>query len=542
VVPFVNIASFIGFTALVIAISYLKTRKDAMSGSEAYFLAGRSLGFWVIAGSLMLTNLSTEHLIGLNGDAFNHTFAVTAWETTAALAMVLTALYFLPRYLKSGFTTIPQYLAARYDERTRTIAVVLFLVSYVLAILPVVLLFGATGMESLFDVSKTFGITEKEAIWLMVWGVGTLGSLYAIFGGLKAVAISDTVNGVGFLVAGLLIPFLALRLVGEGSFLSGFQEVYTEEHAKFDITGDEPGSFLPFGVLFTGMIVNQIFFWCTNQSIIQRTLGARSLAEGQKGVLLAAFFKLLGPIIIVFPGIIAFHLFKDQLSSEEYLMAYPMLVKAVLPPVLVGFFAAVMVGAVLSTFNSVLNSSATLFSEDLYHAIINKNASGRQIVLSGRICSIVLALGAMVTAPLIDTAGSLYNYLQKINATFFGPMLAVLLLGFFTRRVSALAAKIGLVAGPILFYLLVFVFGDAIQGLLEQTLGLSEEVHFLHFLALVFVLTALLMLAISRFRPAEREYVPEFSHAVDITPWKHASLCGLLISFAVVLFYVLMAQ
>ena len=125
--------------------------------------------------------------------------------------------------------------------------------------------------------------------------MGPLGSLYAIKSGLKPVAVSDTVNGVGFLVAGLLIPFLALRLVGEGSVVSGFQEVYTEEHAKFDITGDEPGSFLPFGVLFTGMVVNQIFFWCTNQSIIQRTLGARSLAEGQKGVLLAAFFKLLGP-------------------------------------------------------------------------------------------------------------------------------------------------------------------------------------------------------------------------------------------------------
>jgi len=541
-VTFINIASFIGFTSLVVIISYLKTRKDDMSGSDAYFLAGRSLSFWVIAGSLMLTNLSTEHLIGLNGDAFNHTFAVTAWETTAALAMVLTALYFLPRYLKSGFTTIPQYLAARYDTHTRTIAVVLFLVSYVLAILPVVLRFGATGLESLFNVSETFGISEQQAIWLIVWGVGTLGSLYAIFGGLKAVAISDTVNGVGFLIAGLLIPFLALRLVGEGSVVAGLQEVYTEEHAKFDITGNEPGSFLPIGVLFTGMIVNQIFFWCTNQSIVQRTLGAKSLAEGQKGVLLAAFFKLLGPLIIVLPGIIAFHMFKGQLSSEQYLMAYPMLVKTVLPPVLVGFFAAVMVGDVLSTFNSVLNSSATLFSEDLYHAIIHKNASGRQIVLSGRICSIVLALSAMVMAPLLDTSGSLYNYLQKINATFFGPMLAVLLLGFFTKRVSALAAKIGLVAGPILFYLLVFAFGDTIQSLLKQTFGVTDGIHFLHFLATVFVLTVLLMLVISKFRPAKETYVQEYTHDVDITPWKHARLIAFIISLAAVLFYVLMAQ
>jgi SSS family solute:Na+ symporter len=541
-VTVINVASFVGFTALVVIISYLKTRKDAMNNSEAYFLAGRSLSFWVIAGSLMLTNLSTEHLIGLNGDAFNHTFAVTAWETTAALAMVLTALYFLPRYLKSGFTTIPQYLAVRYDNQTRTIAVVLFLISYVLAILPVVLRFGATGLESLFSVSRTFGVSENQATWLIVWGVGTLGSLYAIFGGLKAVAISDTVNGVGFVVASLLIPFLALRLVGEGNLFAGLQEVYTEEYAKFDITGDEPGSFLPFGVLFTGMIVNQIFFWCTNQSIIQRTLGAKSLAQGQKGVFLAAFFKLLDPLVIVFPGIIAFHMFKDRLSSEQYLMAYPMLVKTVLPPVLVGFFAAVMVGAVLSTFNSVLNSSATLFSEDFYHAIINKNASGRQIVLSGRVCSIVLAVSSMVMAPLIDTSGSLYNYLQKINATFFGPMLAVLLLGFFTRRVSALAAKIGLVAGPILFYLLVFAFGDSVQGLLMRTFGLRHQVHFLHFLAIVFVLTALLMLAVSKFKPAKEIYVQKYTHVVDITPWKYAKPIAFLLSLAAILIYVLMAQ
>jgi len=538
----INAISFVGFTGAVVAVSWWKTRRDRMDTSDAYFLAGRSLTAWVIAGSLLLTNLSTEHLIGLNGDAFNHTIAVTAWETTAAIAVVLMALFFLPRYLKSGFTTIPQYLAARYDNHTRVIAAALFLVSYVLAILPVVLLFGATGMESLFNISKTFGITEKQAIWLVVWGVGTLGSLYAIFGGLKAIAISDTVNGVGFLIAGLMIPVLALKMVGDGSVFEGAREVYTQESHKFDVTGNEPGSFLPFGVLFTGMIVNQVFFWCTNQSIIQRTLGAKSLAEGQKGVLLCAVFKMLGPLIIVFPGVIAYHMFKDQLGPDQYLMAYPTLVKTVLPPVLVGFFAAVMVGAVLSTFNSVLNSSATLFSESIYQVIFNKHATGRQVVLSGRLCSVVLAISSMFMAPLIDTSGSLYNYLQKINATFFGPMLAVILLGLLTRRVSALAAKVGLILGPILFYLLVFMFGDSIQTAIKGTFGLEHDIHFLHFLAFVFVLTTLLMLAISKFKPAEKVYVQPYTRDVDITPWKHAKLAGGAITAAVILFYVMLAQ
>ncbi len=190
-----------------------------------------------------------------------------------------------------------------------------------------------------------------------------MGSLYAIFGGLKAVAISDTVNGIGFLAAGLLVPFLALVAIGDGSAWASLAEVYAADRPKFDITGDEPGSFLPMGVLFSGLIVVQVFAWCTNQEKVQRALGAKSLAEGQKGVLLGALFKLLGPFVVGLPGVLAYHMFKDTLGPDDYVLAYPTLVKAVLPPALIGLFAAVMVGAILSTFNSVLNSSATLFSQ-----------------------------------------------------------------------------------------------------------------------------------------------------------------------------------
>jgi len=538
------VASFFAFTATVAAISWWVTRKDRMDSSEAYFLAGRSLTAWVIAGSLMLTNLSTEHLIGLNADAFNHTIAVMAWETTAALAMVLAALYFLPKYLKIGLTTIPEFLARRFDNQTRVIATTLFLFSYAIAILPVVLLFGAEGLESLFEVSASLGIGAAQAKWLMVWGIGVLGSMYAIFGGLKAVAISDTINGVGFLIAGLLVPFLALSMVGDGSVLAGFDIVYTEENEKFDVTGDEPGSFLPFGVLFTGMIVNQIFFWCTNQSIIQRALGAKNLKEAQKGVLIAATFKLLGPIAIVLPGVIAYHMFKDTLSSDQYLQAYPMLVRTVLPTVLTGFFAAVMVGAVLSTFNSVLNSAATLFSEGIYRTTINKTSTGRNQVRIGRLVSTVLAIAAMLVAPTIDTSGSLYIYLQQINATFFGPMLAVILCGMMTGFVNAKAAKIALIVGPLLFYLLNFVFGDAYQGFMMNLFGLSEPLHFLHTLAVVFVITLALLVGISATGGSTRTATAEVGDVsiVDMTPWRFSRIAGALISIATIACYVALAQ
>ncbi|KCZ90544.1 transporter [Hyphomonas hirschiana VP5] len=539
---FLTVSTFLFFTALVALISYLATRRHRMDSSDAYFLGGRSLTAWIIAGSLMLTNLSTEHLIGLNGDAFNHTFAVTAWETTAAIAMVVMALFFLPRYLKSGFATIPQFLAERYDGQTRTIATLIFLFSYVVAILPVVLLFGATGIDSLFDISEQTGLSPDLVKWMLVWGIGALGSIYAVFGGLRAVAISDTVNGIGFLIAALLIPALALWMIGDGNPMAGLETVYTAEKPKFDVTGDEPGSFLPFSVLFTGMIVNQIFFWCTNQSIVQRALGAKNLKEGQKGVLIAAGFKLLGPAVVVLPGIIAFYLFKDDLSKDQYLQAYPMLVKAVLPDWLVGFFAAVMVGAVLSTFNSVLNSSATLFSEGIYKSIFNKEASGERIVLSGRVCSVVLALAAMIAAPLIDTSGSLHNYLQKINATFFGPMLAVILLGFFTRRVPALAAKVVLIGGPVLFFLLVFAFEGPVQAFLRDLFRTPYDIHFLHLLALIFSVSVIFMLVVGLVSPAQKIYKAEYTHDVDITPWRHAKVVGSVIIVLTIGFYALMAQ
>jgi SSS family solute:Na+ symporter len=534
---------FVGFTLGVALVTWLATRHHRVTATpEGYFLGGRSLGAWVIAGSLLLTNLSTEHLIGLNGDAFQHTIAVTAWETTAALAMVLTALVFLPRYLRAGLTTIPDFLEARFDRSTRVIMSLLFLMSYAIAILPVVLLFGASGLENLFDVSASLGISVSDARWLLVWGVGTLGSLYAIFGGLRAVAISDTLNAAGFFFGGLLVTFLALAAVGDGNVLTGLQNVYTEEQDKFDITGNEPGSFLPFGVLFTGMIVNQVFFWCVNQSILQRALGAKNLAEGQKGVLVAAFFKLFAPVIIVLPGVIAWHMFKDTMAPSDYLLAYPSLVKAVLPAGAAGLFAAVMVGAVLSTFNSVLNSAATLFSLGVYQGAVNRKAEGRQLVVAGRACSIVLAIAAMLAAPSIDTSGSLYNYLQQINATFFGPMLAVILAALFTRRTSAAAAKTALIAGPIAFYLINFAFFDEIQAMLMNYFGAEEPVHFLHFLAFVFVLTVVLMIIVSRLRPSAWAPPAIVDGRLDLKPWRHAYVASAVVVICTLAFYIALAQ
>ena len=290
------------------------------------------------------------------------------------------------------------------------------------------------------------------------------------------------------------------------------------------------------------MVVNQIFFWCAGQQILQRGLGAKNLKEGQKGMLIAACFKLLGPLVIVLPGVIAYHMFKDTLGPEDYMLAYPTLVKAVLPDWLGGFFAAVMVGAVLSTFNSVLNSSATLFCRDIYGAVIRPDASQRQFVVAGRTCSVVLAIGAMLIAPMLDTSGSLYNYLQRINATVFGPMLAVILLGMLLPKVSAFSAKASLVGGPVLFFLLVFTFDGPVQAFLQGLFGTADEIHFLHFLGLVFVIVVAFMLAASRFWPAQGRHQDPDVARVDMTPWKYAKAVGGFVCFSTIACYVLLAQ
>ena len=212
----------------------------------------------------------------------------------------------------------------------------------------------------------------QQAVWVCVFGIGIIGSIYAIFGGLKAVAVSDTINGIGLLVGGLIIPYCGLSIIGDGNIFEGFAALKQLNPEKFNAIG-QPSDSVPFSTIFTGMLLVNMFYWCTNQVIVQRVLAARNLKEGQKGVLLAGAIKLLSPTIAVLPGIIAFHLYGDIIEKND--LAYPVLVKKVLPAPLVGFFAAVLVGAILSSFNSTLNSASTLFSIGIYKKDIRPNAS-----------------------------------------------------------------------------------------------------------------------------------------------------------------------
>jgi SSS family solute:Na+ symporter len=397
----VGILSFVGFTLLVAIVSYMATRKTNENTSDGYFLGGRSLTAGVIAGSVLLTNLSTEQIVGLNGQAFSEGILVMAWETLAALAIVVTALFLLPRYLKGGLTTVPQFLEKRFDKGTKTIVSALFLSGYMIIFLPIVLYSGALAISTMFDIPGMLNVSGTTALWLTVWGIGIIGSIYAIFGGLKAVAVSDTINAVGLLIGGLLIPIFGLMAIGDGGIINGLETLVDANSEKFNSIGG-PEASVPFTTIFTGLMLVQLFYWGTNQAIIQRALAAKNLREGQKGLMLAAFIKILGPIIVVLPGIIAWHMFQGDLENAD--QAYPALVNAVLPPVLTGFFAAVLFGAILSSFNSALNSSVTLFGIDIYKEYFDKEASEAKVVKKGKLFGIFLAVGAMLIAPFIANA------------------------------------------------------------------------------------------------------------------------------------------
>ena len=588
--------SFLLFTGLVAALTWVLTHKDDHATSEGFFLAGRRLGGVVIAGSLLLTNLSAEQLVGLNGNAFSAGLHVMVWEVLTVVCMVLMAWFFLPRYLRSGITTVPQFLEERFGPSTRMLTTLIFLAAYAVILLPIILYAGATGLKEMIDVAGLTGIeAENATLWLTVWVIGLIGSCYALFGGLRTVAVSDTLNGVGLLVGGLLITYFGLAALGDGAgAMAGLDTIRTDQADRLNSIGG-PDASVPFWTMFTGVFLIMTFYWCTNQQIIQRTFAARDLAEGQKGVFLCGALKLLGPIYLVLPGLIAYQLFtSDGVAHIAGDKSYGALVFHVLPKYLVGFFAAVVVGAILSSFNSALNSTTTLFSLGLYKAHFRPDASEKQVVASGKWFGWVIAVIAMVGAPLLAQTKSIFEYLQTMNAIYFIPLLAVVVVGMLTKRVTAFAANTGIVAGLVLLLAGYFVpighqttteeklipLADA-QAQIDQgveyeriespptlaekqiaekqgktaeptvfvkiqskgggTMHLAGDfMHTFHYVALVFVFIVALMLAIGAVAPRPEPWVHEDAKAVDLTPWKlsvPAGIALLVIVFAIYAYF-----
>jgi SSS family solute:Na+ symporter len=519
--------TFIAFTAFVAFYAWYKLRKEKLDTSDGYFLGGRSLTGVVIAGSMLLTNISTEHLIGMNGSSYKNGFIIIGWEVTSALALVVAAMYFIPKYLKLGLTTIPEYLEKRFDGLTRSLVALFLVVSFVVTLLPIVLYTGAINLESIFNISEVLGVSKSEGLWITVVAIGVIGSMYAIFGGLKAVAVSDTINGYGLLIGGVLVPVIALGSIGDGNPLTGLVKVFEHAPKKFNVIGAKD-SVMPFGVLFTGLIINQLYFWGMNQTIIQRALGAKNLVEAQKGLLFTGVLKILVPIIIILPGVIGFYYFGDSMyDNQDHI--YPALIKKVLPLGLAGFFAAVVMGAVLSTFNSVLNSAATIFSIDVYKRLIKKDVQEKRLVWIGRSVSSVLAIFAIFAAPMVANApDGLYQLLQQLNGIFFIPIASIMLAGFFMEKISAVGAKAALIFGLVYYIVTTFI--------------LKVDIHFIHNWGIEFVLNVIIMFAVSYFYPRKNYGIRTAPIKMEMIHWKYARHLSAVLVVVTILIYILLGQ
>jgi len=485
-------------------------------------MGGRSLTSFTIASTIIMTNLSTEQIVGQNGQSYTAGMEVMAWEVTAAVAIVLLALVFLPKYFQYGVDTISDFIEMRFDTFTKRLVSLLFIFTYVVSFLPVVLYSGALVFNKIFDISNLLNVSDMTAIILISSFIGIAGILYLFIGGLSLSAHSDSIYGIGLIIAGLALPILGLILLGDGQLLHGFDKIIKQTPEKLNSIGSIDSDIVPWPTLFFGMFFNNLFFFCTNQMIVQKALAGKNLKEAQKGTLYVGVFKVLSGIFLVFPGVLAFNLIGGNLSNPDN--AYPMLVSEVLPQWAYGLFGAVIFGAILSSFVGSLNSTATLFSLDFYKSVINKNASNKQVSQVGRLITVSVGIIVVIIAPMISLfPQGLYAVVQEFNGVYNMPLLILVLVGFFVKKTSRLGAKV--------------MFGSHIIMYALSKILLSDF-HYLYVLSILFFIDLIIISLFNKYQPSNVFDFKVNYAKVDITPWKYRYILGSLIVLVVILSYI----
>ena len=517
-----TVLSFLIVTALVAYISWLRTKNDDLTTSKGYFLAGRGLSGIVIGCSMVLTSLSTEQLIGVNANSYQNNFSIIAWTVPTVIPLCFLALYMLPKYLRNGYTTIPEFFENRFDRQTRLIMSGLFLVFYLLIVIPTALYTGAIAFNKIFNLETIFGLSYAQAIVYTVIAIGVVGAIYAIFGGLKAVAVSDTINAVILVIGALLVPVFALLYLGNGSISEGLNIITTTHVEKWNAIGSSTDS-TPWPTIFTGIMVVHFFYWTTNQAIVQRCLGAKDLASGQKGILIAALFLLTLPIILNLPGLLSFHILGEGLNPID--TSYPLLVNKVMPTALQGFFIAALFGAILSTFNSFLNSAATIYCKDLLPSISKKQRTDQELIVYAKKVSTIMAIVTMIIGPLLMFGTDGIFLITKRFAGFVNiPIVALFAVGLFNKTVSGLAARIALLVHVVLYFSIVWVF--------------NVKINFVYVMGGLFVFDVVFMLILGLFLKRE-PYVENTINKgdVDLTNWKYIKVTSVSLILGLIALY-----
>lgn len=431
----IDIVVFLGYLCLMIGFGIYLSRRGKHETSADYFLASKALPWWAVGGSLIASNISAEQFIGMSGSGYVVGMAIAAYELMAALTLVIVAKYFLPIFLKKGIYTMPQFLEMRYDRRVRIGLAVFWVLLFVFVNITSVLYLGGLALTNIMGIPM---------IWAII-ALALYAATFSIFGGLKAVVWTDVIQVVVLIFGGLLASILVLNALG-GGFFGGLQTLVERAPEKFDMilekSNPEYINLPGISVLIGGMWIANIYYWGTNQYIIQRALAAKNLEEAQMGTVFAAFIKILLPLIVVIPGIAAFVLGAEISKPDE---AYPWVLNNYVTVGFKGLAFAALIAAIGSSLSSIVNSASTIFTLDIYKTLILKEeetspASEKQLVRVGKIASAIALLLGILIAPLLGNLEQAFQFIQEYTGFISPGIVAVFLFGFFWKKTSANAA------------------------------------------------------------------------------------------------------
>ena len=475
----VDFVVFSLYAIIILSIGlYVSRSKDGKAKSaEDYFLAGKSLPWWAIGASLIAANISAEQFIGMSGSGFALGLAIASYEWMAAITLLVVAKYFLPIFIEKKLYTIPEFIEKRFSSNLKTILAMFWIALFVFVNLTTVLFLGGKALDTII------GSGDGSILINSIIGLALFAAAYSLWGGLAAVAWTDVVQVVLLIIGGLLMTYFALSNVTEsGNFIDGISHVYNTAPERFSMILSKGEIITPNGrdawwdlpglaVLIGGMWVANLYYWGFNQYIIQRTLAAKNLREGQKGIVFAAFLKLIIPVIVVLPGIIAYvmnldpstgSLNIDLLGAEGFLgnsgniandNAAPWLIKNFVPVGLKGLILAALAAAIVSSLASMVNSTSTIFTMDIYKSLINKKANDIKMVQVGRLTGLIALITATIIAPQLGSLGQVFQFIQEYTGVVSPGILAVFLMGLFYKKATNNASIWGVILSiPIAMY------------------------------------------------------------------------------------------
>ena len=467
-------AIFGAYALLILSVGLWvsRTKKGEKKSAEDYFLAGKTLPFWAIGASLIAANISAEQFIGMSGSGFAVGLAIASYEWMAAITLIVVAKFFLPVFIKQGLFTIPEFIENRFNTNLKTILAVFWVALFIFVNLTSVLFLGAKALDTIL------GSGDGSSMMYYIVGLACFAAAYSIWGGLAAVAWTDVIQVVLLVIGGFITTLIALNHVTpDGGIFAGLDHVYTSAGEKFNmiLKKDNPEFMnLPgITVLIGGMWVANLYYWGFNQYIIQRALAAKSLREAQKGLVFAAFLKIILPIFVVIPGIIAFVMFTQPAGtavieglqadflrpdgSINYDISYPWLIKTFIPTGIKGLVVAALTAAIVSSLASMLNSTATIFTMDIFKPYLSKKTDGSDLVPVGRITVIVALVIAVVVAPVLESMPQMFQYIQEYTGVVSPGILAVFLMGLFWKKANSTGAIVGVIASIPVALLLKFL-------------------------------------------------------------------------------------